>query len=199
MRRSFRFLAILACAMPLACADTSKTPTATAPAPSLSANPASNGAILVRYDDTGNYWVGWYDSGKNLLAVHTTFDLAAFCAGENGTLTSISWQVVVSGKFAALYQVVGKVPEAFIFIYEGGWETWSGCKPPIMSGTGRLMHIDNDWTGMAARANAYGMMATGQVTDADGQLYQYSGHVRGVTSQEGSNREEISVNVKPVQ
>ncbi len=42
MLRSFRFLAVLACALPLACSDTSNAPTATAPGPRLS----ENGAIV---------------------------------------------------------------------------------------------------------------------------------------------------------
>ena len=46
MRRSFRFLAILACATPLACSDTTNAPTAPAPVPSFSA--ADNGAVITR-------------------------------------------------------------------------------------------------------------------------------------------------------
>ncbi len=44
MRRSLRFLTILACALQLACSDTSKTPTAQVPAPSFS----ENGALITR-------------------------------------------------------------------------------------------------------------------------------------------------------
>src|SRR5512135_2182318 len=63
MRRSFRFLAVLACALPLACSDPSTTPTAPAPVPRVSANPASNGSVIVRFNDwTGWWWVGWYDA-----------------------------------------------------------------------------------------------------------------------------------------
>ncbi len=47
MRRSFRFLAVLACALPLACAD-SNTPTAPAASPVARAAAADNGAIVTR-------------------------------------------------------------------------------------------------------------------------------------------------------
>ncbi len=46
MRRSFRFLALLACALPLACADVSNTPTAPTPVPALSTS--DNGAVITR-------------------------------------------------------------------------------------------------------------------------------------------------------
>ncbi len=47
MRRSFRFLAVLACALPLACSDTS-APTAPVSPPAARAAGADNGAIITR-------------------------------------------------------------------------------------------------------------------------------------------------------
>jgi len=200
MQRSFRFLAVLACALPLACADSSTTPTVTAPAsvPIFSANPASNGAVVARYSAEGDYWTGWYDPSRDQIAVVTTFNFAAVCAGENPAATSIDWKVVTSGNVESLYHVVGKVPEAFIYVYEGYWTTWSWCKPPIMSGTGTAMTTDSDYAGGGNGVDAWGIMASGQVTDEEGQAYGFNGHFRVVFSPNG-NHEQGFINLQPMQ
>ncbi len=205
MRRSFRFLAVLACALPLACSDMSTTPTATAPppVPSLSANPASNGSVILHFNDwTGWFWVGWYDPGLDVIAALAGFDFVATCAGQDPAFTASDWKVVQSGRVYDLYHTIAKLPEPYIFIYDGGWDTWNFCQPPIMRGMGTAMLTDNDrsTTGVPAGkgANAWGLMASGQVTDGNGQAYRFSGHVRGVNTPDGGYREELSMNLQPL-
>ncbi len=202
MRRSVRFLAILACALPLACSDTSRTPTATSPppAPRLAANPASNGSIIVRFDDWVGWWyVAWYDPGLDMIGAVTSYDMVSGCGGGDPAVLPSDWKVVQSGKFEDLYHRVGQLSEVYIFIYDGDWSTWGICKPPIMRGIGTARTTDNDVTGTGGNgANAWGVMASGQVTDGNGQAYRYSGHVRGVTNPDGTYKEELSINLFPI-
>ncbi len=205
MRRSFRFLAVLACALPLACSDTSTTPTATVPppVPSLSANPASNGSVIIYFDDWVGWWyVAWYDPGLDVIGAITSYNMVAGCAGGDPAVLPSDWKVVQSGKFENLYHGIAKMPEMYVFIYDGGWDTWGICMPPIMRGTGtaRLTDSDRSPTGVPAGngARAWGVMANGQVTDGNGQAYRYSGHVRGVTNPDGTYKEELSINLFPI-
>ncbi len=203
MLRSFRFLAILACALPLACADTSNTPTATAPAPRFIANPASNGSVILKFNDwTGWFWVGWYDPGLDVIGAVAGFDFVAACAGQDPAVLPSDWKVVQSNKVYDLYHSIATMPEVYIFIYDGDWAEWSFCKPPIMRGTGTARLTDNDRSTTGERvangANAWGLMTSGQVTDGNGQAYRYSGHVRGVANPNGGYKEELLINLKPL-
>ncbi len=200
MRRSFRFLTVLACALPLACSDTSTTPTATAPpVPRLSANPESNGSVKWQFDD----WLGfssviWHDEALDVIAFVGTFDVVSGCAGQGPAFTASDWKGVLSGKFQDWYHTFATMPEAYIFIYDGGWDTWGICKPPIMRGTGGARITDNDQAGVAPGARAWGIMANGQVTDGDGQAYDFTGHVRGVYHPDGSYREDLFMDLTPL-
>ncbi len=199
MRRSFRFLAVLACALPLACSDTSTAPTAPPPTPRLAANPASNGSVIIRYDDWLGWWsAGWYDPGLNVIGFLSSFDVVPACAGQDPALLASDWKVVQSSKFENLYHRIGDMSEVYVFIYEGDWRTWGICNP-IMRGMATAMTTDNDVTGIGGNgANAWGVMANGQVTDGNGQAYRYKGHVRGVTLPNGTYREELSMSLNPL-
>ncbi len=205
MRRSVRFLTILACALPLACSDIGNTPTATAPppVPSLSANPASNGSVILRFNDwTGWWWIGWYDPGLDKIAVLSGFDFVTTCAGQDPAFTPSDWKVVQSGRVDDLYHTIAKLPEPYVFIYDGDWMAWNFCKPPIMRGMGTAMLTDNDRSVSGQRvangANAWGVMASGQVTDGSGQVYRFSGHIRGTVRPDGSTHEEGALNLNPL-
>ncbi len=203
MRRSLRFLAVLACALPLACSDTSTAPTAPPPVPSLSANPASNGSVVVRWNDwAGWMWVGWYDPGLDVIGVFASGDIPALCAGQAGAFLPSDWKYVASGRFEDLYHSIATFPEMYLFIYDGGWTTFDLCTAPIMRGMGTARLTDNDRNPYGVRAgngaNAWGFMASGQVTDANGQAYRFSGHVRGVNGPDGSYREETTMNLQPL-
>ena len=198
MRRSFRFLAILACAMPLACADSS-APTAPVPAPSFSANPESNGSLLIRYTTTGLWWSGWYDPSRDQIAIVTNRDAPPLCFSQTPTTSNdVDWKVVSSGNIADLYHVVAKVPEVFVYIFDGGWDTWWPIRcAPIMSGTGTAMLTDNDYATAGNGVEAFGYMASGQVTDGEGQAYRFSGHFRVLFSPNG-NHEQGFINLQPL-
>lgn len=196
MRSSFRFLAILACAMPLACADSS-APTAPPPSPSFSANPESNGSVVQYNTTTGLWWSGWYDPGRDQIAIISNMDAPPFCQTPT-TATEVNWKVVTSGNIANLYHVVAKVPEVFVYIFEGGWDTWWPIHcAPIMSGTGTARLTDSDYATAGNGVEAFGYTASGQVTDGEGQAYRFSGHQRVVFSPNG-NHEKGFINLQPV-
>ncbi len=201
MSRSMRFLAILACALPLACSDTSTAPTATAPppVPRLDANPASNGSLIFRFDDWPGWWyVAWYDADLDVIGALAPADIVAVCAGQEPPIVPSDWKVVQSGTVQDLYHIVAKMPETYIFIYDGGWDTWNFCKPPIMRGMGTAVLTDNDQISVGNGGRAWGIMASGQVVDGDGQTYRYSGHVRGVGRPDGTYREELAIYLRPL-
>ena len=204
MRRSFCFLAVLASALPLACSDSSNAPTAPAPVPSFSANPASNGSVAVHWDDWAGWMsVGWYDPGLDVVAALATGDIPSMCADLDPAFLSSDWKFVASGRFEQLYHSIATFPEIYVFIYDGGWNTWNLCTPPVMRGlaTARLTDSDRNPFGERAGngARAWGIMASGQVSDGNGQAYRFSGHLRGVSNPDGTYREETSLNLQPRQ
>lgn len=203
MRRSFRFLAILACALPLACSDTSTAPTATAPppVPRLDANPASNGSLVFQ-GEWGWWWWAWTDTEKNLTVLHANFELPeAFCGG-NPLWTPPSVQSVVSGKYSEEEQLVHfllRAPEAFIYVFAG--TGIPSCEAvPIASGVGHLVTTDSDlFAGDQAgrpQMDAFGVMAEGRLTGPDGR-YHYSGHLRG-QYHDGVEEKMVQINLQPL-
>ncbi len=203
MRRSFHFLAMLACAMPLACSDSSNTPTAPAPLPSFSANPASNGSIVAHWDGWAGWMsVGWYDAGPDMIALLATGDVPSMCADRDPAFVASDWKFVASGRHEQLYHSIATFPEMYIFIYDGGLSTWDICQPPIMTGMGTARLTDSDRTVDGSRAtngaHAFGLMASGQVSDGHGQTYRFSGHVRSVENPDGTERQETLINLQPL-
>ncbi len=196
MQRSLRFLAVLACAMPLACADTS-APTAPAPGPSFSANPASNGSVIGQVAGADDWWTGWYDPTTDQIAIVTVQDAPPYCQAPT-TTNEFNYQVLAHGNIPAFYHVMATMPEVFVYVFDGGWDTWWPVHcAPIMSGTGRIKLTDSDWAQGGPGVDAFGYMASGQVTDGEGQAYRFSGHQRVVFSPNGNHGQEF-INLQPV-
>ncbi len=204
MRPSFRFLAILACALPLACSDTSTTPTAAAPpVPRFEANPASNGTMIYRYG--WDAWWFWPDVDKQLVAVHGSFDpVQGFCYNNwfgNGT----SWQDVVSGKYGEgewLVHMLVRAPEAYIYVYSGTLSTINFCQP-LAGGTGHFVSTDSDVNADQSdrlRANAWGVRAEGKLVGQDGQLYHYNAHFLHTwrPADPSTSHEQVLINLQPI-
>ncbi len=197
MSRGFRFLTILACALPLACSDTSTTPTATAPppVPRLSANPASNGSAILRFDEWTGYWtIFWYDPGLDVIAGLASFDIVqGWCDGGDPAFTPSDWKVVAKGNLEGMFNIVARLPETYIFIWDGGWESWRICHPN-MRGMGAAAWTQTSDNG----ASTVGVTASGQVSDGNGQTYRFGGHVRSQTRPDGTTHEELAVFLRPL-
>ncbi len=209
MRRSFRFLAVLACALPLACSDTSTAPTATAPppAPRLSANPESNGSMIYRYE--GWAWWYWQDNEQQLVAVHSSFDAPKLWCENTWVAYPVSLQDVVSGKYGEgewLVHTLIKAPETYIYVFSGTlpWSNFDYCHP-IASGVGHFVYTDNDVLAEDAesdrpQANAWGVQAVGELTGPGGQRYHYNGHLRATWRPGDSSviHQQVLLNLQPI-
>ncbi len=208
MRRSFRFLALLACALPLACSDTSRTPTATAPppVPRLSANPESNGSMIYR-SEPGFAWWFWQDTEQQLVAVHSNYNAPMLWCEGTWDAYPVSMQDVVSGRYGAGEWLVHrflKAPETYIFVFSGTlpWSNFDYCHP-IASGVGRFVTTNNDVLAEQSdrpQANAWGVQAEGELTGAGGQRYHYNGHLRATWRPGDSSviHQQVLLNLQPI-
>ncbi len=204
MRRSFRFLAVLACAMPLACADTNTTPTGTAPPePRLSANLGESRVVVSR--GTTGLMLGWDDPTNGLTVFHTAFDLHGwFCTFDPGPQNWLSYKALVSGQYpyeTTLVHYLAKQPEIYINVYATGGTDF--CTE-IATGTGKFVQTNNDMladVGGRPQTQASGMMVEGRLVGADGQLYHYNGHFRATwrpADLDGSYHEQVMINLQPI-
>ncbi len=204
MRRSFRFSALLAGILMLACSDPNHTPTATLPprVPGFSANPASWGTLVFRTNDDVYFW-WWTDVDRRLIAIQGNFDwVKIFCQGT-WISDEMSVQTVVSRRYppdSVLAHFLAKIPEAYISIVSGVPEEMPNVCEPIASGMGRVVSTSSDvarcppgWGSSARRGGAgpsacaeeerpqaivWGSMAEGQLVGRDGQAYHYNGEFR---------------------
>lgn len=203
MQRSFRFLAILACALPLACADSSNAPTAPGPVPRFSETPGASRVVVVR--GTTGLMLGWDDPTNGLLAFHTAFDVQGwYCTGDPGPQAWLSYQALVSGQYPYETTLVHRLvtqPEIYINVYAADFE---GFCDVIASGTGKIVGTNNDVLaedGGRPQAQAAGYMAEGILTGADGQLYHYNGHFRATwrpADPDGTYHEQVMINLQPI-
>ncbi len=171
MLRSLRFLAILACAMPLACADTSNTPTATTPppVPSFSANPSSNGAILTRYD-WGFTAMLDTDPRNGLAAMYSSAEAA--CLGTPTHLISVL-QVIRRPEDQFMMLGLLKAPDLFIKVWQ---EPFDPCvTPPLAAGTGHVAASSSDVFMLGPNAAVVRLTAEATLYGPEGQPYHFTG------------------------
>lgn len=133
MRRSFRFLALLACALPLACSDTS-APTAPVPAPSFS----DNGAFVLWGETVFGPWDFVADCGTEPLRFQgTMFNRYHLVTAPSGAThyvqLMIDAQATATGVNSGTVWQLMRVPQmhrldfanktALMIVHESDWYT----------------------------------------------------------------------------
>jgi hypothetical protein len=143
-----------------------------------------NTDIVIWYDDPFSF--GFPDAGSG-LAAWFGIDIAAACAGgdpafsiirqKDITLPQADQRIVHFANSDALPVTVWRMSDM------DGFGCPVGAATPIASGLVRMRYTDNDaiaFIGDNPNANAWGMMAEGRLTRADGQPARFSSIYRNV-------------------
>lgn len=164
-----------------------------APASVALAGP-DNTDIVIWYDDPFSF--GFPDAGSG-LAAWFGIDIAAACAGGDPAISIIRFQdirvpqadqrIISIGHADALPVTVWRMADL------DGFGCPVGAATPIASGLVRMRYTDNDalaFIGVNPNANAWGVMAQGVVTRANGQPAQFGSTFRNVW--DGADRSRIN-------
>ncbi len=186
MRNRSRYLVPLLCALAAAaCSEAAITPSAPLPTPAFSANPASQGAIIDRYES--GYIITAWDEQQQLLVGHHYIDRFTFCGQGSPTIRRATLKEVITSpdpQDAELVRLLLKGSDSYITVHhsaDGIVNRALICSPPIAAGFGRIIETDNDtdaWDADRRRVDAFGWMAQAILHDADGGAYHYNGVFR---------------------
>jgi len=171
---------LFALALPLAaCSDPTGT-TPVVPQPAFAANPASQGATIVRYE-TGNFFIWWYDADTQLLVAYTFRNGFPGCGDIITDSNPVTVQEVISGHAELLIHGLMVTPEVFTWVWSIDHPSWidARCGTPVASGVARFMSTNNDiaaaWPDSERQqAQAVSFKGVGELAGVDGQRYRFS-------------------------
>jgi hypothetical protein len=203
MRRSLRFLALLALALPAACSDPTGAPASSAAVPRSVVSPAAtacadalaapaaaassivglgatsggSGATLIRYNMDLPVMM-LQDNDNGLWVWYSSGDPSVWPCGGTPTLSMSVLDVMRRGDdpATAMIHTLTKAPAIFIKLWR---LPFNACTtPPLAAGTGHLVFTQNDrnvYASSRENVDVHGLTAEGTLFDAGGQPYHFTG------------------------
>jgi hypothetical protein len=196
--------ALLLATVVTACSDQATAPRSHTPAiaADFMNNPDVGNGVVYRYGS--DFAVCWTDFSNGLRACHRTQQFPSGDCGAFDPIGGIGVQEVVAvsdpDDFFASEVVVNMMGRLWITVRDLNQAGTCYGAQRAAEGWGSFHYTDNDEFGPDpaghSRNNAYGFMAQGPLTAADGSPVGYSGHARMIAFGDGTIRHEMRVFVR---